>query len=96
MPLVALGLCAGILYSIDTLTALDAADGPDSGTAMAALALMRQVGSVLGIAGLASVGQVVVSTDIAERGEQSTFVVAALVLLALTAVAAPRLKSQLR
>lgn len=96
VPLVALGLCAGILYSIDTLTALDAADGPDSGTAMAALALMRQVGTVLGIAGLASVGQVVVSTDIAERGEQSTFVVAALVLLALTAVAAPRLKSQLR
>lgn len=96
LPLVALGLCAGILYSVDTLATLDAADGPDSGTAMAALALMRQVGSVLGIAGLASVGGVVVSTDMADRGEQSTFIVAALILVALTAALAPRLKSQLR
>lgn len=92
VPLVALGLCAGILYSIDTLTTLDAADGPGSGTALAALALMRQVGSVLGIASLASVGQVIASTDVAERGEQGTFVVSALVLVALLAYLTPRLK----
>lgn len=96
VPLVALGLCAGVLYSIDTLTTLDAADGPDSGTAMAALALMRQVGSVLGIATLASVGQIVVSTDLAARGEQATFLVAAAVLVVMTACLAPRLRHHMR
>lgn len=95
VPLVALGLCAGVLYSIDTLTTLDAADGPDSGTAMAALALMRQVGSVLGIASLASVGQIIVSTDVAARGEQATFVVSAVILVAMTALLAPRLRKLL-
>lgn len=92
VPLVALGLCAGILYSIDTLTTLDSAEGSDAGTAMAALALMRQVGSVLGIAGLASVGQFVVSTDLAARGEQTTFIVSATILVVLILTLAPRLR----
>ena len=83
LPLVILGLAAGVLYSIDTLTVLDAAEGPGAAKATAALALMRQVGSVLGIAALASLGQVAVSAGIAKRGEQPALIGAGIVMLLL-------------
>lgn len=92
LPLLALGLCSGILYSIDTITVLDAVEGPDSAPALAALALMRQVGTVLGIAALASVGQVAVNMGIGIRGEQAALLTAAVFLGGITIALAPRLK----
>lgn len=83
LPLAMLGLCSGILYSIDTLTVLDATQGHQSAPAMASLALMRQVGSVLGIATLASAGQISVTLGIAQRGEGTALVIAAVVLAAV-------------
>lgn len=84
-PLALLGLCAGVLYSIDTMAMLDAVEGPTAARAMSALTLMRQTGSVLGIAALASVGQLAVSLGGAPRGESTALLVAG-VLLALVAV----------
>lgn len=83
VPLVLIGVGAGVLYSVDTSTVLDSADGHQTAPAMASLALMRQIGSVLGIATLASAGQVAVSVDLAPRGEAPAFVLAAVVLAAL-------------
>lgn len=92
LPLLALGLCSGILYSIDTITVLDGIDGPGGAAALAALALMRQVGTVLGIAALASIGQVAVSLGIAARGEQTALLVAGGTLALITIRMAPRLR----
>lgn len=93
LALLALGLCSGILYSIDTITVLDGIDGPDGAAALAALALMRQVGTVLGIAALASVGQVAVSLGLAARGEETALLVAGAALALITIRLAPRVRS---
>ena len=92
VPLIALGLCAGVLYSIDTLTVLDGTEGPDGAAALAALALMRQVGTVLGIAALASIGQVAVGLGVAARGEQTALLMAGGALALVTVSLAPRLR----
>ncbi|WP_122816777.1 MFS transporter [Nocardioides pantholopis] len=83
VPLVLVGVGAGVLYSVDTGTVLDSADGHQSAPAMASLALMRQIGSVLGIATLASAGQVAVAVDLTPRGEAPAFVLAAVALAVL-------------
>ncbi len=80
VPLVLVGVGAGVLYSIDTSTVLDTVSGHQAASAMASLALMRQIGSVLGIATLASAGQVAVTAGAADRGEPTAFVLAGLAL----------------
>lgn len=92
VPLLLFGLCAGVLYSIETMTVLDAIEGPQSARAMSALTLMRQIGSVLGIAALASVGQLAVSLGLAARGEQAALAVSAALLALIALRIAPRLR----
>lgn len=79
IPMIALGLAAGVLYSVDTVAVLDGTEGAQAAPAMAALALARQIGTVLGIAALASIGQVAVTSGITDRGGQFALLAAGII-----------------
>lgn len=92
LPLMSIGLGAGLLYFVDTNTVLSHVSGPEAASAMAALALMRQIGSVLGIAAMASIGQLAVAADLSSTGEPVAFLVSGAVIAAVCAGAALQLR----
>ena len=91
-PLAVFGLCAGILYSIDTMTMVDAIEGPLAARAMSALTLMRQIGRVVGLAALASGGQLWLTLGIATRGETTALLVSGVLLVLVALGTGPSLR----
>ncbi|PVG80774.1 hypothetical protein DDE18_21215 [Nocardioides gansuensis] len=94
LPLLGIGLGAGVLYFVDTNVVLEQVRGPEAASAMAALSLMRQIGSVLGIAAMASVGQLAVSAGLASTGAPIAFLVSGAMVGAITLEAARRLRAR--
>lgn len=87
LPLISIGLGAGILYFVDTHTVMELSRGPELAGAMASLALMRQIGSVLGIAAMALLGQIAVGIKLSSNAEPGALLISGIALAIMSSVA---------